>query len=178
MSGSVFMSAGCGIRRPRDRPANRRPSVASPPPPLKSLPPCNLPPLYCFAKQYLLRWFVFPMCHTHVLALLSHYFKSVTCVYSVVFSLQRRCTGCHVPFSDPRCFVPVTMVPVAHTWCTCVGQLLWVVHQMGCNSATFGTYALVQSLKWIMRVLNSQGSRLWWLHDPSLQSRWTCGASV
>ena len=23
------------------------------------------------------------------------------------------------------------------------------------------------SLKWIMRVLNSQGSRLWWLHHPS-----------
>ena len=44
-------------------------------------------------RQYLLRWFVFPMCHTHILALLSHHFKSVTCVYSVIFSLQRRCTG-------------------------------------------------------------------------------------
>ena len=52
---------------------------------------------------------MFPICHTHTLAVLSHYFKSVSCVYSVMFSLQRRCTGCHVPFSDPRCFLPVTV---------------------------------------------------------------------
>ena len=50
---------------------------------------------------------------------------------------------------------------------------------MGRNSATFGTHALVGSLKWIMRVLDSQGSRLWWLHHPSLLSRstlppWPC----
>ena len=50
-----------------------------------------------------------PICHTHVLALLSHYFESVTCVYSVIFSLRRQCTGCRVPFSDPKCFFPVTV---------------------------------------------------------------------
>ena len=42
--------------------------------------------------------------------------------------------------------------------------LLWGIHQMGCSFATFGTYTLVGSLKWIMRALNSQGLRLWWLH--------------
>ena len=150
------------------------------PPPLKSPPPCNPPPLggrpslHCFAMQYLLQWFVFPICHTHVLALLSHYFKSVTCVYSVIFSLQRRCTGCGVPFSDPRCFVPVTVYGTtdAHLVHMC-WPLLWGLYQMGCSFATFGTYDLVGSLKWIMTVLNSQGSRLWWLHHPSLQSRRT-----
>ena len=38
---------------------------------------------------------------------LSRYFESVTRVYSVIFFLQRRCTGCRVPFSDPRCFLLV-----------------------------------------------------------------------
>ena len=94
-----------------------------PPPPLEIPPPCNPPPpprgagrpaLYCFAGQYLLWWFVFPICHTHVLALLSHYFESVTCVYSVIFSLQRRCTGCRVRCSDPRCFLPVTVYGTNH----------------------------------------------------------------
>ena len=32
--------------------------------------PGGRPSLHCFAGQYLLRWFVFPICHTHVLALL------------------------------------------------------------------------------------------------------------
>ena len=84
----------------------------TPPPPLKYPPPCNLRPpgegggsLHCFARQYLLQWFVFPICHTHVLALLSHYFQSVTCVYSVMFSLQRRCTRC-CPFFKPKMFSP------------------------------------------------------------------------
>ena len=49
--------------------------------------------------------------------------------------------------------------------------LLWGFHQMGCSFATSGTYALVGSLKGIMRVLKSQGSMLWWLHHPS---RFTC----
>ena len=35
--------------------------------------------------------------------------------------------------------------------------LLWGLRQMGRSFATFGTYALVGSLRWIMRVLNSQG---------------------
>ena len=140
-----------------------------PPHPFEIPPPLAIPPppwggggpsLHCFSRQYLLRWFVFPICHTHVFALLSHCFESVTCVYSVIFSLQRRCTGCCVPFSDPKVVSPGDYM----YW-----SLLWGLHQMGRSSATFGTYTLVGSLKWIMRVLNPQGSRLWWLHHPSLQ---------
>ena len=74
-------------------------------PPLAIPPPLGgRPSLHCFARQYLLRWFVFPVCHTHFLALLSHYFESVTCVESVIFSLQRRCTGC--PFFRRTMFSP------------------------------------------------------------------------
>ena len=150
-----------------------------PPPRLKSPPYGGRPSLHCFAGQYLLRWFVFPICHTHVLALLSHYFESVTCVYSVIFSLQRRCTGCRVLFSDPRCFLLGTVYGATHTHLAHMcWPLLWGLHHMGCSSATLATYALVGSLKWIMRVLNSQGSRLWGLHHPSLQSRRTCRACV
>ena len=142
--------------------------------PLCTPPPTPRPSLHCFARQYLLQWFVFPICHTHVLALLSHYFESGTCVHSVIFSLQRWCTGCDVPFSDPRCFLPVTLYGTTHAHLVHMcWPLLWGLHQMGRSSATFGTYALVGSLQWIMRVLNSQGSRLWWLHHPSLESRWT-----
>ena len=110
-----------------------------PPPPLQS-PPLAIPPpqgrgrpsLHCFARQYLLQWFVFPICHTHVLALLSHYFKSVTCVYYVIFSLQRRCKGCCVPFSDPRCFLPVTVYGTTHEHLVHMcWPLLWGLHQMG-----------------------------------------------
>ena len=39
---------------------------------------------------------------------------AVTCVYSVISSLQRGCTGCRVPFSDPRCFLPVTVYGTTH----------------------------------------------------------------
>ena len=56
--------------------------------------------------------------------------------------------------------------------------LSWALHQMGHSFATFGTYALVGSLRWIMRVLNSQGYRLWRLNHPShpnLQSHRTTG---
>ena len=45
--------------------------------------------------------------HAHVLALLSLLQISHLCV----FSLQRWCTGCRVPFSDPRCFLLVTVYP-------------------------------------------------------------------
>ena len=31
-----------------------------------------------------------------------------------MFSLQRRCSGCRVPFSDPRCFLPVTVYGTTH----------------------------------------------------------------
>ena len=48
--------------------------------------------------------------------------------------------------------------------------LLWGLRQMGRSFATFGTYARVGSLRWIMRVLNSHGYRLWRLNHPSLES--------
>ena len=104
--------------------------------PLRSPPPGGgALSLHCFARQYLLQWFVFPICHTHILALLSHYFESITCVYSVMFSLQRRCTGCRVPFSDPSCCFPVTMyggdgTTHAHLMHMC-WPLLWGLYQMG-----------------------------------------------
>ena len=126
---------------------NGLPALALPPP-LQSPPPWRggggAPSLHCFVGQYLLRRFVFPIGHTHVLALLSHHFKSVTCVYSLIFSLQRRCTGCRVPFSDPRCFLPVTLYGTTHTHLVHMcWPLLWGLRQKGRISATFGTYALV-----------------------------------
>ena len=68
--------------------------------------------LFCWAIS--IEVVCIPICHTHVPALLSHYFESVACVYSVIFSLPRRCTGGRVPFSDPRCFLPVTMYCTTH----------------------------------------------------------------
>ena len=47
-----------------------------------------------------------PICFTHGLALLSHYFKSITCVYSVMFSLQRRCMGVLCCYFRPKMFSP------------------------------------------------------------------------
>ena len=108
---------------------------------MQSPPPRGRPSLHCFARQYLLQWFGFPICHTHVLALLSHCFKSVTCVCSVIFTLQRWCTGFRAPFSDPRCVLPygTTHAHLVHMcW-----PLLWGLRQMGRSFATLGTYALV-----------------------------------
>jgi len=51
-------------------------------------------------------WFVLPICFTHGLALLSHYFKSSTCVCSVIFSLQRRCMGVLCCHFRPKMFSP------------------------------------------------------------------------
>ena len=84
------------------------------PPPLQSPPGGGRLSFQCFAGQYTLQWSVFPISRTHVLALLSHSFKSVACVYSVILSLQRRCTRCRVPFSDPRCFLPGTVYGTTH----------------------------------------------------------------
>ena len=47
-----------------------------------------------------------PIYFTHGLALLSHYFKSITCVYSVMFSLQRRCMGVLCCYFRPKMFSP------------------------------------------------------------------------
>ena len=35
-----------------------------------------------------------------------HYFKSITCVYSVMFSLQRRCMGVLCCYFRPKMFSP------------------------------------------------------------------------
>ena len=50
--------------------------------------------LFCWATSIA----VLCVFHTYILVLLSHHFKSVTCVYSVIFSIQRLCTGCRVVF--------------------------------------------------------------------------------
>ena len=47
-----------------------------------------------------------PIWFTHGLALLSHYFKSSTCVCSVIFSLQRRCMGVLCCYFRPKMFSP------------------------------------------------------------------------
>ena len=146
------------------------------PPPLKSPTPWNPPPpppKETPASMCLLVNISYGslccLCVTQGIALLSHGFKSLTCMCSVIFSLQRRCMECCVAFSDPS-FLLVTMYGATHIHLVLMcGPLSWGLHQMGHSSATFGTCTLVGSLKWIMRVLNSQGQRLWWLHHPSLQ---------
>ena len=47
-----------------------------------------------------------PVCFTHGLALLSQYYKSSTCVCSVIFSLQRRCMGVLCCHFRPKMFSP------------------------------------------------------------------------
>ena len=51
-------------------------------------------------------WCVLPISFTHGLALLSHYYKSSTCVCSVIFSLQRRCMGVLCCYFRPKMFSP------------------------------------------------------------------------
>ena len=46
-----------------------------------------------------------------------------------------------------------------------LGAHVWALHQMGHSFATFGTYTLVGSLRWIMRAPNAQGQRLWRYHS-------------
>ena len=51
------------------------PPLKYPPPPLAiPSPPQGGGDRYFTGLQYVLQWFVFPMCHTQVLALFSHYF--------------------------------------------------------------------------------------------------------
>ena len=47
-----------------------------------------------------------PICFTHGLALLSQYYKSSTCVCSVIFSLQRCCMGVLCCHFRPKMFSP------------------------------------------------------------------------
>ena len=77
-------------------------------------------------------------------------------------------------FTNPRCFLWLTMYGTTHAHSVHMcWPLLWGLHQMGSSFATYGTCALVGSFKWIMRVLNSTGWMLWWLHHPSPQRRQT-----
>ena len=58
----------------------------------------------------------------------------------------------------PKIFSPVTMYGTTHTHLVHMcWPLSWALHQMGHSFATFGRYALVGSLRWIMRAPNSQG---------------------
>ena len=83
------------------------PGCSYPPPPLAiSPPPPGRPSLPCFSSSHVLCWFVLPICFTHGLALLSHYYKSSTCVCSVIFSLQRRCMGVLCCYFRPKMFSP------------------------------------------------------------------------
>ena len=65
---------------------------------------------------------------------------------------------CCVANSDPRCFLPVTMYGTTHAhlmhmcW-----PLSWALHLTGHNFATFGTYALVESL------VDHESAQLSWL---------------
>ena len=107
-----FGGKGCGQTMSHCVPLARAMSLSEqqlPPPaifpPLQSPHPPRVPSLHCLARQYLfVLWFVLPICHTHVLALPSHHFKSVTCVYSVTLSLQRRCTGVMLLFQNQDVF--------------------------------------------------------------------------
>ena len=82
------------------------------PPPLQTLTPCNPPPppgdrhFHVFLVKHVLCWFVLPICFTHGLALLSHDFKSSTCVCSVIFSLQMCCMGVLCCYFRTKMFSP------------------------------------------------------------------------
>ena len=51
----------------------------------------NRQSFHCFTRQYLLRWFVFRICHAHVLALLS---PLLQISHLCVFCDMRACFNC------------------------------------------------------------------------------------
>ena len=56
---------------------------------------------------------------------------------------------CCVAISDPKCFLPLTVYGTTHAHLVHMcWPLSWALHQMGHKFATFGTYALVGSLRW------------------------------
>ena len=92
-------------------PSLQTPTPCNPPPPANSHPLQSPPPprgdrhfhvfqvnMYCAG--------LLPICFTHGLALLSHYFKSSTCVCSVISSLQRHCMGVLCCYFRPKMFSP------------------------------------------------------------------------
>ena len=99
------------------------------------------------------------------------------CIAFPLLRISHMCVFCDIYrvsccfFLDPRFFLPVTVYGTTHAHLVHMcWLLLWGFHQMGHNFATFSTYALVGSLEWIIRALNSQGSRPCQLHHPSLHS--------
>ena len=117
-----------------------------PPPPLLKRSPGNPPPSPgdCHFTVLLSNICCSGLCRpsvTHVLALLSHHFKSVTHVISVIFYLQRLCAGCHVAFSDPGWFLLATV------YGTTLGALvLATVVGPSPNGAQFCLVPVMQSL--------------------------------
>ena len=78
----TFTVSGIGeIEWPTEFQGQYPPPSPEIPPPCKPTPPPRggrqRPSLHYCTLQHLLRWFVFPICHTQVLALFSHYFYSV-----------------------------------------------------------------------------------------------------
>ena len=67
------------------------------------------------------------MCFTHGLALLSHYFKSTTCVYAVMFSFQRRCMDVLCCYFRPKMFSPGDCVRYHSRTLRALGVLATVV---------------------------------------------------
>ena len=137
------------------------------PPPLQSPHP-RRPSLHCFARQYLLRWFVLPVCHTRPCIAFPSFQISHLCVFCDSLS-PKAVYGVSCCFSRPKMFSPGDRVWYhsrtrgAHVLATVVGPSpkgpqfchIWYICPGG-------------SLKWIIRALNSQGSRPWQLHHPSL----------
>ena len=91
---SMCRSFACGLRMAN--PSQLR--ICNPPPPLAIAPP---PADRHFTVLPVNIYYGGLCCPsvTHVLTLLSHYFKSITCVCSMIFSLQRWCMGVVLLFS-------------------------------------------------------------------------------
>ena len=82
-------------------------------------PPCKLPPLQSPPPHpgdrhfhvFLVNMYCAGLCCPSALRMalhcFSHYFKSSTCVCSVIFSLQRRCMGVLCCYFKPKMFTPV-----------------------------------------------------------------------
>ena len=85
-----------------------------PSPPLANSPPLQSAPPHPGDRHFhvfLVSMYCAGLCCPSALRMalhcFSHYFKSSTCVYSVIFSLQRRCMGVLCCYLRPKMFTPV-----------------------------------------------------------------------